>query len=173
MNRIKYAIILFICIIPFPTQAQTDILALQKRGMHVHTYTTGSELTMETIYHQWFQGIIMDMRHDSIFINGLSFHYREIASIRYMRTKLGYSGLGAGLMVAGAGVFVLGSVNGLYRGDKAKDWYTPSGFITGGALLAGGFLLRKAQFKTYHLGGKFKLEYLSVGPNGKGGDSNR
>lgn len=161
------AIILFFYFIPFLTKAQTDILVLKKRGMHVHTYTTGSELIMRTIYDQWFQGNITDMRHDSIFINGLSFHYREIATIQKMRINFSNSVMAAGMMVAGGGIFVLGAVNGLYRGDKSKDWYTSSGLITGAALLAGGYLLTKTRYKKYPLGGKYKLEYLVLNPNKK------
>jgi hypothetical protein len=56
-------------------------------------------------------------------------------------------------------------VNGLYRGDPADQWFTPAGYITAGVLLLGGFLLIKAQFKKYHLGKKYTLEYLNIRVN--------
>jgi len=158
-------IILFLCFVPFLAKAQTDLLILKKRGMHVTTYTTGSELVMETVYQQWFQGTITDMRHDSIFLNGIAFHYKEIATLKARHINFSNTILAAGMMVAGGGIFVLGAVNGLYRKDNSKDWYTRSGLITGGALLAGGFLLTKTRSKQYHLGRRFKLEYLSLNPN--------
>ena len=57
---------------------------------------------------------------------------------------LNYAADGSILMVAGAGVFVLGAVNGMIRKDPADVWYTTTSYITGGALLVGGWLLRKA-----------------------------
>jgi len=167
MPRFNSAIILFLFLLPVLSEAQTDLLILKDRRMNVHTYTVGTELVLKTIYDQWFQGTITDMRHDSLLINGTAFHYREIAAIRIMHNNFSNSVLAAGMMVAGGGIFVLGAVNGLYRGDKSKDWYTGSGLITGGALLVAGFLLTKTRYKTYRLGGKYKLEYLVLNPNKK------
>jgi len=161
MNKL---IILVLFIFPEFSKAQSDLLVLKKRGMHVATYTIGSELTMQTIYNQWFLGTITDMRNDSVFVNGIPFHYKEIAGIRESHINFSNTVLSAGMMVAGGGIFVLGAVNGLYRGDKTKDWYTSSGLITGGILLAGGFLLSKTRSKTYHIGKKFQVEYLVLQP---------
>lgn len=159
---LKAIIFVFFCI-PFFTQAQTDVLVLKKRGMEVRTYTIGSELTMMTIYNQWFGGSITDMRHDSIFINGLPFHYKEIAGIRTTHLNFGNTLLPSFMMVVGGGTFVLGAVNGLYRGDKSKDWFTTSGLISGGAFLVGGYLLTKTRVKNYRIGKKFTLDYLVIG----------
>ncbi|HEX9514473.1 MAG TPA: hypothetical protein VF939_28465 [Puia sp.] len=159
---LRSILFLFFCI-PFFTQAQTDVLILKKRGMEVRTYTIGSELMMKTIYNQWFQGSITNMRHDSIFINGLPFHYKEIAGIRTTHLNFGNTLLPGFMMVVGGGTFVLGAVNGLYRGDKSKDWYTTSGLISGGVLLVGGYLLTKTRVKNYRIGGKFTLDYLVIG----------
>lgn len=161
MNKL---FILLFFVLPFFANAQTDVLVLKKRGSEVRSYTVGSELTMRTIYNQWFQGNITNMRNDTVYVNGLPFHYKEIAAIKTMNLHFGNTVLPAGMMVAGAGIFVLGAVNGLYRGDKSKDWYTSSGLITGGVLVVVGYLLTKTRVKNYPLGKRFTLDYLEIGP---------
>jgi len=144
-----------------------DIFILQKNGANVKTYETGMNFIMETIYQQWFEGTITAIRHDSIFVNGIPFHYKEIQTVRTERTKLNYKSDGLILMLAGAGVLALGAINGAYRGDKTKNWYKPTSFITAGALLVVGFILLRSQFKKYPLGKKFTLQYLELNPNKK------
>lgn len=153
-------IILFFCIIPFLGHAQRDILILQKRGMHVRAYTIGDELTFRTIYDQWFTGVIDDLRHDTVYINGQAFSYKEIDAIQRLKKV---SSLGKTMMIVGGGFLAIGAVNGLLRKDAAKDWYTTSGYIIGGGLLGGGLLLAAMKSKYYHLGGKYKLLYLQIG----------
>lgn len=156
-------VILLFFLFPLFAMAQTDVLVLKKRGMEVRSYTVGSELTMKTIYNQWFQGNITNMRNDSIYLNGLAFHYKEIAGIRKTHLNFGNTLLPSFMMVVGAGTFVLGAVNGLYRGDKSKDWYTTSGLISGVAMLVGGYLLTKTRVRNYPIGKKFTLDYLVIG----------
>lgn len=163
----RKAIIFIFSLIPFITKAQTDILVLEKRGMQVHTYTTGDELDMETIYNQRFQGTITELRHDSIYINGQAFHYKEIAVVHRIRANSGLLLLGTGMMVAGGGLFILGAVNGMVRGDQSKDWYTSGGLITGAVLIGAGYLARRHYFMAYHLGRRYKLQYLELAPNKK------
>ena len=165
MQAMKKVVILFFCIIPFITKAQTDVrdlLVLKKRGAHVRTYTVGDEINVETVYRQWLTGIITDLRHDSIYFNGMAFHYKEIRAIRRTHYNFGNTVLPYGMMAAGAGIFILNAVNGAYRHDKAKDWYTHSSVITGASLLAGGFILSRFTRTTYHLGRRYKLEYLEL-----------
>ena len=133
----------------------------------MRTFAVGMPLIMQTIYDQWFDGTITAIRHDSIFVNGFPFHYKEISALRWERPKLNYRTDGVLLMIAGGGVLLLGAVNGLYRGDQFKDWYRPGSFITAGALLATGFLLIKLRFKKYHLGKKYTIQYLELNPNKK------
>ena len=159
MNKV---LILLFCFIPFLTKAQTDILVLKKRGAHVRTYTVGDELNMETTYHQWFNGIITQMQHDSIYLNGMPFHYKEIRTIRRTHYNFSNTVLPYGMMAAAGGILVLNAVNGAYRHDKAKDWYTKSSVITGASLLVGGFLLTRTRRSTYHLGNRFRLDYLEL-----------
>jgi hypothetical protein len=147
--------------------AQTDVLVLEKKGANLRTYATGTEISLQTIYHQWFDGTIEAIRHDSIFFNGLAFHYREIAQIRLERKKLNYRGDGTLLLVAGGGVLVLGAVNGLIRQDQPRIWYSTASFITAGGLMGLGFLLRGSLYKKYTLGRKYSLRYLELGASKK------
>lgn len=155
-------IILFFCLIPFFGHAQKDVLVLQKRGMHVHAYAVGDQLTFRTVYGQWLSGTIEDLYHDSIYIIGQAFDIKEIAAISRAPGKNNNNTLGPMMMVAGGGFMVIGAVNGMLRKDAPKDWYTTSGLIIGGTLLAGGYLLSRTGNKVYHLGGKFKLQYLQI-----------
>ncbi len=165
MKRIFF----FLCFLPFLSRAQTtDLLVLKKNGGHVQTYTVGMGLTMETIYHQWLSGTITDMRNDTVFLDGAPFSYKEIAAISNDRTGLNYAADGTILMIAGGGVFVLGAVNGMIRKDPANVWYTTTSYITGGVLLVGGWLLRKAGIRKYYMGHKYKLDYLSLRADKKG-----
>ena len=158
---------LVFCILPFCSFAQTDVLELKKHGANQKVYTPGMSLTMETIYQQWLDGTITAIRNDSVFLNGIPFHYKEIRTIRTERKKLNYKTDGTILLVAGGGVLLLGAVNGMYRGDPINSWYKPSGFITAGALIALGLLMRRAAYQKYSLGKKYTLVYLSVGANKK------
>ena len=158
----------FFCILSaFHGFAQNDVLVLEKRGQNLKSYAAGVEITMETIYHQWFTGTIEALLHDTVYINGLSFHYREIASIRLEHKKLNFASDGSLLMVAGGGVLFLGAVNGIYRKDKAKDWYTPVSFITAGSLLILGILLKLSQYGHYNIGKKYTLQYLALSADKK------
>ena len=159
----RKVIILIFCVIPFLSRAQHDVLALEKNGMHVRSYTIDDPFTFETVYGQWFSGTIEDLHHDTIYISGQAFSYKEIAAISRERTKLSNRGTGILLMTAGAGLFAISAVNGVYRSDKAKDWYKPTGVIIGGALITGGLLLVATAKKYYTLGGKFKLQYMQIG----------
>jgi hypothetical protein len=158
----KKLLFIFFGMMSLHLSAQTNVVILEKNGENVKTYAAGVEITFETIYHQWFQGVITAVRHDSVFINDYPFHYKEIATIKAERKGLNYTADGVILMAAGGGVILLNAVNGAYRGDKAKSWYTSGSIITAAALLVVGFLLTKSQFKTYHLGKKYTLEYLAL-----------
>jgi len=154
--------ILLFCLIPFFTKAQTDVLVLKKRGYHVRSYTVGDQLTMETVYRQWLSGTITQLRHDTVFLNGEGFHFKEIRSIRRTHYNFSNTVLPYGMMAAAGGFVVLNAVNGAYRHDKAKDWYKKSGIITAASLLVVGFILSRTTRTVYHLGHRFKLDYLEL-----------
>jgi hypothetical protein len=155
-------------LLPFFGRAQTDLLILENHGSQVRTYTVGTDLEMETIYQQWFQGMITGMSHDSVFVNGMAFDYKEIAAVRISHINFSNTVLSTGMMVAAGGIFVLGAVNGLYRGDPAKSWYTTSGLVTGAVLLAGGFVLSRTRSGIYTIGKKYTLQYLVLGADNPG-----
>jgi len=162
-------LLLIFFILPFfcfaqPAQSD-DVFELLKNGAHVKTFSTGMYISIQTIYDQWLEGNITAIRHDSIFLSGNPFHYKEITGIRIERTKLNYTTDGVLLMIAGGGVLVLGAVNGLYRGDAPKDWYKPASYITAAALLILGYVLIKSKYKKYIFGKKYTLSYLELNPN--------
>jgi hypothetical protein len=158
MRRI---IILIFCIIPFLSRAQNNVLVLEKNGMHVKSFTVGDPLAFETIYGQWFIGTIDDLRHDTVYISGQAFSYKEIAAIKRDHSTTKY--WGAAAITVGAGIGALNAFNGAYRGDKASTWFTTSGIVLGSALVAGGILLLATPQKQYTLGGRFQLQYLQIG----------
>jgi hypothetical protein len=147
------------------TRAQTNLLILEKGEENLKTYSEGASIIFQTIYNQWFEGVITTIRRDSVYVNGFPFHYKEIATIKRERKSLNYEADGSILMAAGVGVVILGAVNGWYRGDNAGNWYTPTSYVTAGALLVGGYLLLKGRYKYYHLGRKYKLTFLNLDLN--------
>jgi hypothetical protein len=142
--------------------AQNDVMMLEKNGERVKTFGPGVSIQFETIYQQWFQGTIDFLRNDTVYINGTAFNYKEIATIKINRKHLNYEADGAILVTAGAGVLLIGAINGLIRHDPASAWYTTTSYITSGALLLLGYLLLHSINKTYHLGKKFTLQYLAL-----------
>ena len=153
-------IILVLYLIPVATHAQHDVLVLQKRGMHVRSYTIGDPMTFKTIYDQWFTGVIDDLRRDTVYINGQAFDYKEIAAVK--RDKPG-RGWAPALIGVGVGYLAIGAFNGAYRHDAAKDWYTKTDFIVSGALVATGAILMATKTKSYDMGRKYRLLYLQIG----------
>lgn len=159
----KSILVYLLFLIPAFVAAQNDVLVLKKRGYHVRSYTVGDELTMETVYHQWFSGHITYMRSDTIFLNGMGFDYKEIKTIRRVHTNFGNTVLPAGMIAAGAGSFILGAVNGAYRHDRSSEWYTKTGVITASSLLvAGAAILAFTKTTKYRIGRKYKLDYLQL-----------
>jgi hypothetical protein len=161
--------------LPALVSAQNDVLLLQKHGENIKTYVSGDPIILQTVYDQWFDGTITNLGHDSVYVNGIAFHINEIKTIRRRRTKLNYRTDGNLLMIAGVAWLALGTINGLYRGDPASEWYSTAGLIVGGALILGGFLLRQAAVATYPLGKKYGLHYLDLSSykhqNNKGAQS--
>jgi hypothetical protein len=155
-------LILIICLIPFISRAQRDVLILQRNGMHVKAFTIGDPLAFETIYGQWFDGTIEDLHHDTVYIAGQAFNYNEIGAIKRTDNKGDLNGLGIKAMIVGGGFALISVINGARRQDHPNEWFTTSGYIIAGALLVGGFVLAMLRPKTYKLGGRFKLAYLQI-----------
>lgn len=164
MNK---TILLCLYLLPLLARAQTDLLILEKNGSQVRTYTTGTDIEMQTVYNQWFSGTITEMHSDTVSVNGLPFSYQEIAAVRIRHANFSNTVLSTGMMAAAVGGFILGGVNGLNRSDPPKDWYTGSWVVTGAALLVGGYALTKTRSSTYTIGKKYKLQYLVLGAGKK------
>jgi hypothetical protein len=162
--NMKQSIALFLYLIPLISTAQTDVLILQKNGANVTTYAPGMEIMIKTVYDQWLEGNITDMRNDSVFINNNPFHVKEIAAVRKNFSKLHLHAIGTGLIVAGAGVLALNVINGLYTKEPAGQWIKASGWITAGALILAGLVMRSARYTTYNIGEKYSLHYLNLRP---------
>lgn len=154
--------ILLICLIPVVCRAQHDVLVLQRRGMHVRAYTIGDQMVFKTVYGQWFNGTIEDLHHDTVFIAGQGFSYKEFTVIRRINTKIDWAQAGKLMMVVGAGFTAISVINGALRQDHPNQWFTTSGYVIGGVLLAGGFLLAEFAPKYYKLGSRYKLTYLQL-----------
>ena len=92
----------------------------------------------------------------------IPFHVHEIDAIRQDNTKWNYLNDGTLLIVAGVGVIVLNVVNGLYTNESAGSWVKTSGWITAGAFIIGGILMRRARYSDYKLGKKYTLHYLNM-----------
>ncbi len=97
-----------------------------------------------------------------MYIAGQAFHTNEIAVIQRTPGKFNPKALGAVMMGVGGAWTIVSVVNGGLRQDHPNQWFTTSGYIIGGALLAGGFLLTILPSKYYKLGGRFKLVYLQI-----------
>ena len=95
----KKWLLFFFLFTTIKSYCQNDVLMLEKKGDRLQTYGAGSSITFKTVYNQWFSGTIELLRHDSLFMNGQIFHYKEITAINIERTKLNYQvdgALGAG-----------------------------------------------------------------------------
>jgi hypothetical protein len=159
---IKKFVIAILLLSPFAGAAQTDVLILQKNGRNIKTYDIGQTIIFKTIYDQWLGGTITMMRNDSIFLNNIPFHVHEIAAIRNEGTKWNYVNDGTLLIIAGVGVLVLNVINGIYFNEKAGTWVATSGWITAGAFIIGGLLMRRARYSDYNMGKKYTLHYLNM-----------
>ncbi len=149
-------------LLPLAGLCQSDVLILQKNGRNIKTFELGMAISFQTVYDQWFDGTLTALRHDSVFINGIPFHYKEIRALRKVRSKLNYKQDGTILIAAGAGLLALSVINGLYSNVNSNEWFSTVSIVVSGALIVGGILLRGAGTKTYLLGKKYGLHYLDL-----------
>lgn len=125
---------------------------------------------IHTIYDQWLGGTITDLKNDSIFLNNIPFHVNEIEAIRTDFSKLHLQNAGTILIIAGVGVLALNVINGLYTNEPIGSWVKVSGYITAGAFIIAGILMRSAKFKNYPIGKKYTLHYLNLRPHSMSGN---
>ncbi len=158
----KKTITLIFFLIPLISFSQTDVLIFQKNGRNIKTYAPGQQITIHTVYDQWLDGTLTALRNDSVFVNNIPFHVHEIDGIHQNFSKWNYQADGTILIIAGVGVLVLNVVNGLYTNEKSGNWIATSGWITAGAFILGGILLKRARYKNYRIGKKYTLHYLNM-----------
>jgi hypothetical protein len=158
----KKILIAVLFLIPLIGVCQTDVLILQKKGRNIKTYAPGQYITLRTVYDQWLSGTLTALRNDSIFINNIPFHVNEINGIHLDYTKWNYAADGTILIIAGVGVLALNVINGIYTKENSGSWLTTTGWITAGALIVSGILLRRARFSNIDLGKKYTLRYLNM-----------
>ncbi|HCL83516.1 MAG TPA: hypothetical protein DIC22_06040 [Chitinophagaceae bacterium] len=158
----KKIITAFIFLIPLVSHAQTDVLILKKNGKNIKIYAPGQPIIFETIYEQWLGGTLTDLRNDSVFINNIPFHVREIKTMRRDFTNWNYQTDGTILIIAGVGVLFLNVANGIYTHENSGSWVRTSGWIVSGALILGGLLLKRARYKNYPIGKKYTLQYMNI-----------
>jgi len=149
-------------LIPLLSISQTDVLLLQKNARNIRTYAPGQEIIIHTVYDQWLGGTLTALRNDSVFVNNIPFHVHEIDGIRQDFSNWNYQTDGTILIIAGVGVLALNVINGLYTNEKSGTWIKTSGWITAGALILGGILLKRARYKNYSIGKKYTLHYLNM-----------
>jgi hypothetical protein len=159
MTKILAAILY---LIPFTCSAQTDVLILQKNGRNIKTYAPGMPIMFHTIYDQWFEGTLTDLKNDSVYVNNIPFHVKEIDELRKNFSKLHLQAGGTILIIAGVGVLALNVINGLYTDEPAGTWVKASGWITAGVLIITGIILRSAKYNNYPIGKKYTLHYLNL-----------
>jgi len=159
MKKIITAILF---LIPLISISQTDVLILQKNNRNIKTFAPGMPIMFHTIYDQWLEGTITNMRNDSVFLNGIPFHVHEIDAIRKNFSKLSLNAGGTILIIAGVGVLALNVINGIYTNESAGSWIKASGWITAGVFIAAGILMKNAKYTKYPIGKKYTLHYLNL-----------
>jgi hypothetical protein len=147
---------------PLISLSQTDVLILQKNGRNIKTYAPGTYIMIHTVYDQWLEGTLTDLRNDSVYINNIPFHTHEIDAVRENFSKLHLQSAGTILIIAGVGVLALNVINGIYTNESAGDWVKTSGWITAGAFIIAGILMKSAKYKNYKIGKKYTLHYLNL-----------
>jgi hypothetical protein len=162
MKKIITAIVF---LVPMICLSQTDVLILQKNGRNIKTYAPGQSIMIHTVYDQWLDGTLTDLKNDSVYINNIPFHVNEIDGIRNDFSKLHLQSGGTILIIAGVGVLALNVINGLYTNEPAGSWIKASGYITAGAFILAGILMRSAKYKNYPIGKKYTLHYLNLRPH--------
>ncbi|HEY4936270.1 MAG TPA: hypothetical protein VII44_06810 [Puia sp.] len=162
MKKILTAILF---LIPLICLSQTDVLILQKNGRNIKTYAPGQPIMIHTVYDQWLDGTLTDLKNDSVYINDIPFHVNEIDAMRKDFSKLHLQGSGTILIIAGVGVLALNVINGLYTNEPAGSWIKATGWITAGAFIIAGFLMKSARYKNYTIGKIYTLHYLNLRPH--------
>jgi hypothetical protein len=161
---------------------QTHVLLLQKHGKTQKSFFAGHFISIQTKQGSYANGIITKIEHDTLYIRhfdieqsvsaygGVYFdtafryttaiNYKDIGALISPRDRSGRRKAGTTLLIAGGGVMALGIINGLYRGDKPRDWYKPSSYIVAGALTGLGAWFKYGNNPKTRIGKKYSLKIL-------------
>ena len=164
--------------------SQNNVLILQKHGKTKRSYFAGNYIRLQTKQGNYADGMITKIFHDTIYIRHFdiektftayggilfdtafryttSIHYKDIGALLSSTTHPARRKNGTLLLIAGGGVLALGAINGLYRHDKPRDWYKPSGYIVAGTLTGLGTLMKLSSDPKSTIGKKYQLNIVPL-----------
>lgn len=171
------------------TAQQSDFIVIKKRNNRtLKTYATGSTIVALTHDNFNINGVIFDIRNDSIFIqqqqtqlmatefgsklDTLFFSYGvpyfKIKSFYYNRTmtasmrKKGFVQVAVPkiMMIGGVGFIILELVNTAYRKEKLNSGNRLPVLGIAAGVAIGGFLIEYLQRQAEKAGGKYKVVYV-------------
>jgi hypothetical protein len=161
----KIVTLLVVLLLTATAFSQNNSLFLLKNGKKIRSFQPGDDITVKTVYGQWYTGYILGLWRDSIYINGFSLHIKEIAALREV-SKAGTSKkYGTAMMTVGAAMLIGGAINGLYFRESPSEWFGTAGTIAISSLLPIGYVLRKTKLKVFTIGAKYRLQYFYLGPD--------
>ncbi|HYC28191.1 MAG TPA: hypothetical protein VEB42_05230 [Chitinophagaceae bacterium] len=178
----KPALLFFFILLTTVAYTQTNVLLLQKHGKTQKSFFAGHFISIQTRQGSYANGIITKIQEDSIYIRHFdieqsmtdyggvyfdtafryttSIHYKDIGAVIPEQPRSNIKKSGTLLLIAGGGVMALGAINGLYRGDKLRDWYKPTSYIVAGALAGLGVLFKHSGHLKMRIGKKYTLKIL-------------
>lgn len=164
--------------------SQSDLLVLKKRNQTIQTWVPGSVINFQFSSRQWIQGIIKNIRNDSILLeqidvrqvaNGFGFPTIDTARLGLMKLHVneiygmpkrnfGSSIFTNGILLQlGSGAFIfLNIFNSLIRNEQVFSSLNLSRLgVAGGVFLVGSLL--RAHHKTYiTLGRTYRMQTIHV-----------
>jgi len=175
---------LFILLVSSYTYSQSDLLVLKQKNRTIQTWVPGSVLNFQFSSKQWLQGIIKNIRNDSILMEQIDvrtvpnsfgfptidtaklgimkFHVNEIYGMpkRNYGSNIFTNGI---LLQLGSGAFMfLNIVNSLVRNEQVFSSLNLSRLGVAGSIFIVGSLLR-ASHRTYIiLGKKYRMETIHL-----------
>lgn len=174
---------LFILFILLPLSAwcqKSDFISLKKKQKTINHYFKNTQITFLHTNGGYVSGIIMDIKHDSIFlkipdirqmgnpwgipiwdtvaVSYAKYHYKEIAAIPKPPRSFEFVRNGLLLKIAGAGYGTLHTVNGLIQKDKIDPIIVAASAGAYGL----GIALKKSRRYEYSIGNKYTIQYVGI-----------
>jgi hypothetical protein len=164
--------------------SQSDLLVLKQRNRTIQTWVPGSVINFQFSSKQWIQGVIKNIRNDSILMeqidirqvpNSFGFPTIDTAKLGLMKLHVneiygmpkrnfGSSIFTNGILLQlGSGAFIfLNIFNSLIRNEQVFSSLNVSRLGVAGGVFVVGSLLR-ASHKTYiTLGGKYRMQTIHL-----------